>query len=181
VPVKGCLYFRRRLASGRGAGTSQNPPARATAPCCECTVLQPHQRSRHDGSKVYHIAWNCRHTAPLTSTSAGAPRPQKPVLTPSGISSCWLAWVSGISFLPGAYGTIKSFTQKPSPAVLTFSTPYLGGFTVDPSMATIVSSNAGTATVAVRCRSIQHNRCHGGSQRQCNGHSPSMCPSKGKC
>jgi hypothetical protein len=35
-------------------------------------------------------------------------------VTPSGISSCWLTWVSGISCLPGAYGTIKSFTQKPS-------------------------------------------------------------------
>jgi hypothetical protein len=40
-----------------------------------------------------------------------------------------------------------TFSMPPSPAVLNFSTPYLGGFTVDPSLATIVSSSAGTATV----------------------------------
>ena len=42
-----------------------------------------------------------------------------------------------------------AFTEPPSPALLTFKTPYSGSFTVDPMMATIVST--GTGTVVVQC------------------------------
>ncbi len=42
-----------------------------------------------------------------------------------------------------------NFTKPPSPSVLTFATPYSGGFNVDPAMATIVST--GTGTVTVQC------------------------------
>jgi hypothetical protein len=40
-----------------------------------------------------------------------------------------------------------TFSTPPSPAVLTFASPNVGSFVVDPAMATIVSSNGGTVTV----------------------------------
>jgi hypothetical protein len=40
-----------------------------------------------------------------------------------------------------------TFSMPPSPTQLTFSNPYTGSFTVDPTMTNIVSSSGGTATV----------------------------------
>jgi hypothetical protein len=40
-----------------------------------------------------------------------------------------------------------TFSMPPSPAVLSFFAPHTGSFTVDPSMAAIVSSSGGSVTV----------------------------------